>query len=65
MTKQYVETPEDFDRFVEELRGDLRAGRITSSDAHRLLAGVQDTLRRNGFNRELHEGNPHYGLKVV
>ena len=41
MTKQYVETPEDFDRVVEELRGDLRAGRITSSDAHRLLAGVQ------------------------
>ena len=27
MTKQYVETPEDFDRFVEELRGDLRTVR--------------------------------------
>ncbi len=65
MTKQYVETREDFARFVEELWAARRTGRIKPSDANRLLAQVQARLRRNGFNQELHEGNPHYGLKVV
>ncbi len=65
MTKQYVETHEDFARFVEELWAARRTGRIKPSDANRLLAQVQARLRRDGFNQELHEGNPHYGLKVV
>lgn len=65
MNRYIVETREDFDRFVEELRTDRRVGRIKPSDANRLLAEVQCHLRRVGFNRELHEGNPHYGVKVV
>jgi len=64
MTKQYVETREDFDRFVENLWANRRAGLITPGEAHRLLLEVQVCVRRDGFNRNLHEGNPHYGLKV-
>jgi len=65
MSIQWPETREDFDSFVQDLWAKRRAGLITPSEVHRQLAEVQVRIRRDGFNQELHEGNPHYGLKVV
>ncbi len=52
-------------RFLKGLQAARDAGRIDPNLASRLIVEVQRDLRRNRFNRDLHEGNPHYGLKVV